>query len=269
MLSYKKGRPIAYVIGGYMGTSILYVSERDNNEKNNEESSEEYSEESTEESSEEDITFINLPVGKFSPLLNPNERSVSYIAGPSGCGKTTFAINLIKSYAKIHPKKIFYLFSRTEYKQDPAYNGLRANQIMLDETLISDPIDITQELRNGSIILFDDCNTIQNDALKKVIDKLMGDIMEIGRKLDITIIITNHLVIPNEKKIARTIMNELQTLTCFPKCGSAQQITHALKTYFGLNNKQISQILNIPSRWVTVSKTYPMYVLYETGCFIL
>jgi hypothetical protein len=265
MLSYKKGRPIAFIVGGYDDGEILHVYEEDNDKKSDEETSEETSE----ESSEEDITGISLPVGKFSALLNPNERSVSYIAGPSGSGKTTYALNLVKSYAKIHPKKIFYLFSRTDYKQDPAYKGLRANQIMLDETLISDPIDITQELTTGSIVLFDDCNTIQNDALKKVIDKLMGDMMEIGRKLDITIIITNHLVIPNEKKIARTIMNELQSLTCFPRCGSAQQIGYALRTYFGLNRKQIAQIINIPSRWVTISKSYPMYVLYETGCFIL
>lgn len=266
MFSYKKGKPIAYITGGYLDTKILHTCE-DNKSESESGSSESISSEY--ESNNNEKKYVMLPVGKFSPLLNPNERSVSYVAGPSGSGKTTYALKLIKNYAKIHPKKIFILFSRTDYKSDPAYKGLRANQILIDENLITDPIDITQELKNGCIVLFDDCNTIQNDAIKKVVDKLMGDIMEIGRKLDITIIITNHLVIPNEKKIARTIMNEMHSLTCFPKSGSSQQISYALSKYFGLNKQQISQIMNISSRWVTISKTYPMYVLYETGCFML
>jgi hypothetical protein len=261
MLNYKKGKAIAYIKGGYMDSQILYI--KNNSKKYNSEESEEESEEN------ECGDCINLKLGKISPLLDPNERSVSYIAGPSGSGKTSYAVNLIKNYAKIHPKKTFYLFSRTDYKTDPAYNGLRANQILIDDNLINDPVDITVELKSGGIVLFDDCNTIQNDNIKKAVDKLMSDIMEVGRKLDITIIITNHLVIPNEKKIARTIMNELQSLTCFPKSGSSQQIEYALKKYFGLNNKQIKIILELPSRWVTISKTYPLYVLYETGCFIL
>lgn len=206
---------------------------------------------------------------KIEPRLDVNERSVSYISGPAGSGKTTHAIKLIIPYIRIFPEKPFFLFSRTNYKDDPAYKGLKPIQISLDESLILNPIDITQELVGGSIVLFDDCNTLQDDKLKKIIDKLMADIMEVGRKLDITIIITNHLVIPNDKKIARTIMNEMQSLTVFPKSGSAQQIRYVLKIYFGLDTKQIEQLLNLPSRWVTILKKYPLCVLYDQGVFIL
>jgi len=97
----------------------------------------------------------------------------------------------------------------------------------------------------------------------------MADIMEVGRKLDITIVITNHLVIPNENKLARTIMNEIQSLTFFPQAGSNAQVEYALKKYFGLGKNQLNKIFDIKSRWVTVSKKYPMYVMYERGCFIL
>jgi Cdc6-like AAA superfamily ATPase len=258
MLNFSEGKPIAHIIGGHMNGEIIYISEKENNEHNLDSSSEdEYTEN------------ISLTNGNLSPLLNPNERTVAYIAGPSGSGKTTYAVNLIKNFNKIHPKKPFYLFSRSDHKSDPAFKGLKVNQVIIDENLIEEPIDITEELTEGSILLFDDCNTIQNDKIKHAVDKLMSDIMEIGRKLDITIIITNHLVIPNEKKVARTIMNELQLLTIFPKSGSSQQINYALKTYFGLNNNQIQSIISIPSRWITISKTYPMYVLYDKGCFIL
>jgi len=212
---------------------------------------------------------FTLNRGAFEPRLNPYQRSVAYIAGPSGSGKTTYALNLIKSYIKIHPEVPFFLFSRTDYKKDPAYQGLRPMQVTIDDSLLTDPINIENELSEGAIILFDDCTTIRDDKLRKEVEKLMEDIMEVGRKLNITIVISNHLVIPNDKKFARTVMNELQTLTVFPKSGSSRQIRYALKEYFGLDRNQIEDILHLPSRWVTISKSYPMYVLSEKMAYIL
>ncbi len=260
MFNLNSGKPLAKIVGGDEHGEILYLSDESNRECNSSDSSEESIEELGKE-----VQFD----GTLSPLLDVNQRTVAYVAGPSGSGKTMYSIGLVKNYKKIYPNKDFYLFSRTDYKNDPVYRGMRVQQVKIDENLIDNPIDIEKELKGGSILLFDDCNTIQNDKLKKQIDKLMADIMEVGRKIDITIIITNHLVIPNEKKIARTILNEAQSLTIFPKSGSSQQIRYALKTYFGLNNKQIDYILELPSRWVTIHKNYPMCVLYENGAFIL
>lgn len=222
---------------------------------------------------DDDISHDNQSITgiKMEPRLNPSERTVSYIAGPSGSGKTTYALNLIKPYLELYPNKPFFLFSRTDYKDDPVYKtlGLTPMQIPINKDLITHPIDITKELTGGSIVFFDDCNTVQSDDLRKVIELLISDILEVGRKLDITIVITSHLVIPNDKKIARTVLNEMQTLTVFPKSGSQQQIRYCLKTYYGMTNKQIDNILSLKSRWITISKTYPNYVLYDSGCFIL
>jgi hypothetical protein len=248
MLNFEDGRVIAKITGGRYNGKILYLTDKEKCRG----------------------CFASIEIkGKIEPLLNVDERTVSYIAGPSGSGKTTYAVELIKKYKKIFPDKEFYLFSRTNHENDPVFQGMDVNQVEIDEDLLDDPIDIETELNDGSVLLFDDCNTIQNDKLKKSIDKLMADIMEVGRKLDITIIITNHLVIPNEKKMARTVLNEMQVLTVFPKSGSVQQIKYVLKTYFGLDNKQMNYIVSLPSRWVTIYKNYPMCVLYEGGCFIL
>lgn len=249
MLSYEEGRPIARD-----GKDIISIKTNDNNES---------------DSDNDDIGTEYEANYELEPLLNMDERSVAYVAGPSGSGKTTFALALIKRYLKVFPEIPFYLFSRTDYRNDPAYQGMRVNQVLINENILRNPINIEHELSGGSILLFDDCNTIQDDKLKKAIDKLMADIMEVGRKLNITIIMTNHLVIPNEKKVARTILNELQTMTVFPKSGSTQQITYALKQYFGLNKHQIEEIIQLPSRWVMISKTYPMYVMHQHGIYIL
>lgn len=208
--------------------------------------------------------------GKLIPLPNFQERFVEYISGPSGSGKSTVASQLAQQFKIMYPGKPIYIFSRTDAKKDPAFLKLRPIQIDIDETMIDNPIDITKEVTEGGcLMIFDDCNTIHNDKVKKEIDKLMSDAMEVGRKLDCNIIITNHLVIPNEKKFARTMLNEMNMLTIFPKSGSSQQIKYALKTYYGLNNKQIDKILESPGRWVRISKTYPQYVLNEHGAYIL
>lgn len=212
---------------------------------------------------------VELSSGKLQPLLKMNERSVEYIAGPSGSGKSTMARELIDNYLKINPRADVFIFSRTDFRTDPALKDLKVKQIKLDDRLLEKPIDITKDFAKGTLLLFDDCNTVQNEKIKKYLENLIGDILEVGRKLEIHVIITNHLIIPNEKKFARTILNEIQYLTVFPKSGSSQQIRYTLKTYFGLTDKQITKILNLNSRWVKICKNYPMYVLYDHGAYTL
>lgn len=271
MLSAKSGIPIAKIKGGKMDGCIIHVCDPDKQccDRHCSKCMKRpccrkcpYADESlTKEIAVKDGSVITIP--------KIEERGVDYIAGPSGSGKSTKAANGIKLLKKIHPDKNFYVFSRTDIKDDPVFKGIKGYQIDVDESLLEDPIDISKDLAGGSIVLFDDCNTIPNDKLRKAVEAIMADIMEVGRKMDIYIIITNHLVIPNEKKLARTIMNEMQTLTVFPKSGSAQQIRYVLKQYFGLNNNQIEGILALPSRWVTIHKSFPQSVIHEKGAFIL
>jgi len=287
MLNFSEGRPLAKISGGKYNNEILYIDTKDDKEKicggcNCKSCSKKcikkrcckncnmYNKDSS--SSEGDHGGECFEVSDESyllPIPSVDERSVDYIAGPSGSGKSTYAAKLAMSFKKIYPQKDFFIFSRTHSKNDPAFSKLKPIQIIIDDSIVDNPIDITRELTGGCLVLFDDCNTIQNDAQKKSIDKLMADIMEVGRKLNIWIIITNHLVIPNEKKVARTILNEMQSLTVFPKSGSVQQIRYCLKQYYGLNNKQIDEIIHVPSRWVTIYKNYPMCVLHEKGAYIL
>lgn len=206
--------------------------------------------------------------GMIMPLPDVDKREVVYIAGPSGSGKSTYAATYIKNFLSIFPEKDFFIFSRTSADDDPAFKNMQYSQVMVDQSLVENPIDITQELTEGCIILFDDVNTIQDPKLKKAVDNLMNDIMECGRKLGIYCVITNHLVIPNERKMARTVLNECTSLTVFPKSGGSQQITYALKTYFGYTPKQIAKILNTDSRWITIFKTYPQAIMTQHEAYI-
>lgn len=268
MFSFKDkgGLPVAKI-----NRTIVFLNKDEDNNRNNEHSEEGYEDSYSNQSSEEDTEgFSEFNTNqKIEPLLDMENRSVAYIAGPSGSGKSSFAVMLIKRFLNVRRDCPFYLFSRTSYKLDPVFAGMKINQVMVDESIISEPIDITKELVGGCIVLFDDVTTIQDDKLKKAVDKLLADILEVGRKLRIWIVVTNHLVIPNEKKVARTILNEMHSLTVFPKSGSSQQIFYALKQYFGLAKDQVDKIMKLPSRWVMIHKHFPMFVVHEKGIYLL
>lgn len=212
-----------------------------------------------------------IPGSKLVPLPDLMGRFVEYIAGPSGVGKSHVAAGLAKEWAKVNPRKPIYMFSRTDAKDDQAFKGLKTHQITLDDSLIEQPINIADELtEGGALMIFDDCGTIGNDKIKKSVEKLMMDAMEVGRKLDCNMIITNHLINPNERGLGRTIMNEMNYLTIFPKrSGSVKHIKYALENYIGLDKEQIAKIMQLNSRWVRVSKNYPKHVVHEHGAYIL
>lgn len=255
-LSFEKGRIIAVVKGGDLSGKLLSIVDPYDKKKG---------------ATIGTTINVSKQKGELIPTMNLDERAVEYIAGPSGSGKTTMAVLLANKYLKVHPEINFYLFSRTAWTDDPAFKKLKKPpiQIPINENLLFDPIDISTELAGGSLVLFDDITTIQNDKLKKVVQGLVCDILEVGRKLNINIILTNHLICPNEKSFARTILNEIQVMTIFPKSGSSQQIRYCLSTYFGLEKQQIDDILKLPSRWVRICRTYPQYVLYSGGAYIL
>lgn len=204
---------------------------------------------------------------QFIPIPKQHEREIDFIAAPSGSGKSTVAAKLIKVFRQINPKAPIIIFSRTPFKDDPALCDIEMNQIDLDQ-LPNVMIDITTDVPKGSMIVFDDTDTIQDTKILKIVNAIMADIMEVGRKLSLYTIITQHLILGNDKKKSRTIMNECQYMTVFPKSGSAQQINYALKTYFGFTNKDIQGVLDAKSRWVRISKSYPQYVMAEKNLML-
>lgn len=242
------GDPIALVDGGKKDGEIIYIDREDQ---------------------VDGFDQVNVQSAELVPLINPNSRDIAYIAGPSGSGKSTYAAKLIKSFNKIFPERDIYMLCRTDIEEDPAYKGMGIKQIRLDESLMEAPIDIENDIPKGSMVVFDDTSTVNNKKIKTAIIDLMMDIMECGRKLDLYIVITNHLVNPTEKALGRTIMNEMKTFTFFPKSGSFHQIKYCLKNYFGMSNKDIDALVKLPGRWISIYKNYPMVIMYEHGVYQL
>ncbi len=261
MLTFKKKVPVARIYGGNDDGQLLCIDDKAKFDDYNSDSDDDFF---SEYECDDGIMEERLPIVG---------RSCVYICGQSGSGKTEKMLSLIKPYIKLFPRKKVFLFSRTRYQEDPAYKkyGISPIQITIDDQLLTNPIDITTELNdpNGSIVLFDDCATVQADKLRECIDKLIMDILEVGRKLGITTIITSHLIIGNKRSTSRVILNECNIWCLFPKSGSLQQAKYALKEHVGMAPKQIDRLMNLQSRCVSIHKSYPNYIFSDKIAYIL
>lgn len=206
-----------------------------------------------------------IPIPKVD-LTNQNKngfRECLYVAGPSGSGKSTFIAKYAKQYKKIYPKNNVYVFSRL--LEDGPIDDIKPIRIEINSDLLDDPIT-PEELQN-SLVIFDDTDTIRSKKLRDAIIHLKNDLLETGRHNDVYVCITSHLI--TNYKETRTILNESHGICLFPGSGGHHQMKYCLKNYFGLSPGEIKKILKLRSRWVYITKTYPRYVLYESGCYLL
>ncbi len=214
---------------------------------------------SIEENSKREII---LDKGWLMPIPNMKTRECNYAAGPSGSGKSTYLSEIGEMYNKMFPRSSIIMFSRVE--KDPSIDKyINVKRIMLDDDLVEDPVT-TEELAN-KMVIFDDIETIKDKKLRKGLYELRDDILETGRHHNIYTVITSHLT--TNYGMTRTILNECHSITIFPRSGG--QYKYCLKKYIGLNKSQIKKIYSLPSRWVTIFKNYPRFVLYSKGMYLL
>lgn len=201
--------------------------------------------------------------GELIPIPKKTGRECMFIAGPSGSGKSTYISKYAQEFQDMFPHKRVYVFSRLN--EDEPIDILDPLRIEINQEIVDEPID-PAELED-SLVIFDDTDTIPDKTLNEAIRKLKNDLLETGRHNNVYVLISSHLM--TNYKETRTILNECGSITFFPSAGSSHQITYCLKNYFGLNKTQINKIMSLPSRWVTIYKNFPQYVLYSKGIYLL
>lgn len=246
MLNFKDGHPIAIIKDGDNHDKIIYLDTHAGGENDKKE-----------------LLINSQDDGKIYPIPNPINRECCYIAGPSGSGKSTYISHYVKNFKKMYPKRPVFVFSRVG--EDEPIDELNPIRIAINQELIDRPIQPVELAK--SIVIFDDTDTIPQKDLRLAVNALKNDILETGRHYDIYILITSHLLTRGHE--TRIVLSESTAITVFPASGAAQQIRYALRTYYGLTNKSIDQILHLPSRWVTLYKNYPQYVMWEKGIKLL
>jgi len=206
---------------------------------------------------------VSVEDGKFQQLPSDKVR-VLYIAGPSGAGKSTYISEYAKIYKKLYPGSRIILFSRIA--DDPAFDDLCYKQIELTDDLVENPLQL-EEVIPGSLVIFDDIDTVSNKKLLKSLLNFQSQVLELGRHKDIKCLITSHLI--NKGPQTKTIMNEMQSFTFFPQSGAARQIRYALEQYVGMKYKEITKMMKTNSRWITILRNYPQILLSEHKCMFL
>jgi hypothetical protein len=208
---------------------------------------------------------VILKQGTFVPIPDIHrERNSYYIFGPAGSGKSYFTSSVLKQWAKLNPKGEIFLFS--QLFEDPILDKIPHLKRIDVNTLADDPVDV-YDIPEGSFVVFDDVDSIQNKKVLEAIEALESSIHQIGRKLHINIIKTSHLGSNGLK--TRLVLSESQYIVVYPSSGSWHQIQYILKTYVGLSNKDLAKIKSLRSRWVCVSKCFPQYVLSENECYLV
>jgi hypothetical protein len=199
--------------------------------------------------------------GQLVPHPNPQKTERLYICGPSDSGKSTYTSFFIKEYKKMFPKKRIIIFS--DVGKDEVLDDLKPIRVTINKELVTEPIE-PEELKN-SLVLFDDVDSISDKKISRAVLNLRNSMLKRGRHEGVTTICTAHIMANGNE--TKTILNECSAITIFPKSGV--NCDYVLKRYCNLNKDQIAKIYTLPSRWVTINKTYPMYVIYQTGAYLL
>ena len=205
-----------------------------------------------------DGTFIQLP------NTDKKQRDIFIIAGGSGLGKSTLSGLLMQQYRLIFPKRPIYIFSKVS--EDPSIDDLKipnVKRILLDDTFLEgEPLDKTDF--KESLTLFDDIDTLSGELLKAV-QELRNDLMATARHSQTHMIITFHLLMAY--KTTRLALLEGTSFTIFPRANT-YQTSRFLRTYCGFTTKQIKNFCNLPSRHVTLIKTFPYTVLTSNSIML-
>ena len=192
------------------------------------------------------------------PRDNPERM---FVVGPSGSGKSTYISNYLKFFKKKFPDRKIVLFS--DEKKDKVLDMYKPLRIALDSDLIENPVTVDD--LEGTLCIFDDIDSIVDKKLSKTILGIRDNFLTMGRKHNISVIVTNHvLTAGNETK---KCFNESTSITIYPRSGASMD--YMLKRYCGMDKHKIKKLMALPSRWVTIFKGFPMFVLYNSGVYLL
>ena len=202
---------------------------------------------------------------KLEHAINKDtERQILYISASSGAGKSHYALGFAQAYHKAYPKRPIYLFSYLD--QCDTLDKLKAiKRVKIKaENFLTDEIE-AEDLKE-SLCIFDDCDCISDKKTKKKVFEILKKILETGRHFKTSVIFTSHTACNGNE--TKTILNEASSLTIFPKTMGNKNLKYLLESYFGLDKHEIAKIKALPSRWVTLTKTYPPCVFTEKEIYI-
>ena len=209
-------------------------------------------------------TNISLPDFQCFPIAqNRSERL--FISGPSGSGKSTMIGEYCRRLQAKEKKRKIYVFSRV--LEDAPLDALKhVTRVPLEEKFWS-WVTLRPEDFESSILVFDDIDTILDKNLLKRVRAFRDDCLECGRHYGLTVICACHLLTDFSR--TRTIINEAMAVCVFPRGSGQAAIQRFLESYLGLGREMIRELCALPTRWLWFNKTYPRFVVWQSGARLL
>ena len=220
-----------------------------------------------------DHIVLNYP-SHFLYIPPGNKRMSYYLGGPNGSGKSFLVSQIVKTTKEMHPGFEFYLFSLKD--KDPVLDKRDPVRVLLDDTLLNDPIDPT-EISN-SIAVFDDIDSIPDKDIKTCVYDIRKNILNVGRSANVHCLCTNHMLCNSNE--TKTMLNECNIVVFFPAATPVRQSTNYLKNYLGCSKAMSDYILSLGkdqvedgkdikkgSRYIMTFKDAPQHILTENECF--
>lgn len=199
-------------------------------------------------------------------------RECIFVTGCSGSGKSWFTKTYAENYTRLHKGKnsVYLVSSLTE---DTSLDSAKCKIKRIDlEKLVDDPIDLNDGDLDNSLLIFDDWDTVENEKgkegrpYKDVLWKLLNDALTMGRHNNLTVICISHHNTLGQK--GRLIVTECNTYTVYPHGTSAQALKYLLHDKVGIPRKEIERMGEL-GRWITVTKTFPKFLVSEHVCKLL
>lgn len=212
-----------------------------------------------------ELMIVPVPDHKRKGKKIEPKRECLYISAPSGGGKSTYVAFYAMEYKKLFPRNKIYMFSRVN--EDPSIDYyIKLKRIIINDNLVENPIE-PAELKN-SLVIFDDIDTIPDREQRKTVSQIRKDLLQTGRHEDVYVASTSHQI--TNYLETRDLLTESRGVTFFPQSGDVHHIEYFLKKYGGIRKQEeINKILGLPSRWITLYKSFPMYILHEQGVLLL
>jgi hypothetical protein len=210
---------------------------------------------------------IRLPIDctfNLIPDKNPEKRNVYYIAGASGSGKSHIAKGLAEKYQKQFPHRDVYLISKLQ--EDATLDSMKKPPIRLKlDKILANPMKDLEPFRD-CMIIFDDYDSFTK-PYDKLVETMMNDIATMGRHTNTTMLALTHYL-SNYKK-TRLMLTEATHFVLYPQSTGLQALTYLLKTYIGMDKKDIQKLRSSSTRWVCIHKNFPMYAITENMAWLI
>lgn len=201
------------------------------------------------------------------PLQEEDQNERLYVSGPAGAGKSTYINKWLQFKLGMDPDTKIFVFSKLDEDKSLEKDiGDHIQRVTLDEQLVEKPMSST-DFPYGSVIIFDDIDTIKNEKVLNSVRKLRDDLLETGRHEMLSIITVSHTLMAYSK--TKISINECTSTTLFPRAGNSFQAKRYLKEYMGFSPQMVDKCIKLKSRWFTIFKRYPTYCIHEHGAFII